>query len=575
MSSTEAPIFSVASLASTSMHYHRSPSAISSSSLTDGYGVSQQRDSIPMKGHPSTVDASLRSHRSTSTLVEPSHVVLQQVSSLQPATPEEMQRTTPNALVPRNVSPVSFKAGKLTDQLRRREIPEWEHVVHPTGALYFRRSRENMDILTHTDLGEKQNLYTINANVDMLLNAAKLRNICPRESTASDDQCPISLVLELSMTDNGSQICHYYFVDHEERLLFWLHDLPHDWIENVLCGGLRFVSEGSHIRYAVEAQYWLHCERYANKIRLKAEYIHELCETLIHANTDAVLTETSVVPFAPADLQKMLDIVRQIESHHSADSSHSMNVVARMLRLFAHSKFLNFCGLPYARLDSDQSLYLSSMRPRSLLFSPLNVVLLNAPSAHIDALQNIYVDNLLNASRWAVFINNLKEEWNGFSIYIRRYFILLIIKSTVMLAVDISFLAVPSGVNSTVTTAIYASTMAALAALVSSVLLLGQIRGRAIESVEEGAAYMSSTSGPLFGFELLAIMLSLPYAFLIWGMVAFWVALSVVVYTVTTGASRGITVTVWALVIIMLMLPLLLGTGRRRERGDKGAVKAW
>ncbi|KIJ06488.1 hypothetical protein PAXINDRAFT_91904, partial [Paxillus involutus ATCC 200175] len=140
------------------------------------------------------------------------------------------------------------------------------------------------------------------------------------------------------------------------------------------------------------------------------------------------------------------------------------------------------------------------------LFLPFSLLLLCAPDKHLKVLQEIYVDRLINASRWAGFINNLKDEWTAFSVY-----------STVMLAVDISFLAVPNVISVAVSTAIYASTLSALGSLISSVLLLGQIRGLEIDSVKEGAAYMSSKTYSFFGAEILAIMLSLPYAFLVWG----------------------------------------------------------
>ncbi|KIJ64162.1 hypothetical protein HYDPIDRAFT_112090 [Hydnomerulius pinastri MD-312] len=482
-------------------------------------------------------------------------------NQLEPTIPEDMQRTKRRPQVPRKTQETTLKAGKLTDQLRRRTVQDWNYAVHPSGALYFRQRRGFFEILTDTDLNVDRNLDEINAKAASLLDLASRYQIHPDQapSTSKSDETPITLVLELSTARDKAGSCQYYFVDHAERLIFWVHDRPDGWVSKTLCGELRHASEGSHIRHAVEAQYWLHCERYANNIRLTPEHIHELREILIHANADAVLTETSVVPFARADLEKMLLFVCQIEDHagRDCDHSHSMSVVARMMRLFAHSRFINFHGSPYARLDADQSLYGSSERPNSFFFIPLNLLLLCAPVAHLTVLQDIYVDRLINASRWGGFVNNLKEEWNGFSIY-----------STVMLAVDISFLAVPTGISRAVSTAIYASTLAALGALVVSVFLLGQIRGLEIDSVEEGAAYMASKTSSFFGAELLAIVLSLPYAFLVWGMIAFGIALTIVIFKATEGAAKAIVVTVWTIVVILTSVPLWLGRGRR-------SVKSW
>jgi hypothetical protein len=109
-----------------------------------------------------------------------------------------------------------------------------------------------------------------------------------------------------------------------------------------------------------------------------------------------------------------------------------------------------------------------------------------------------------------------------------------------MLAVDISFLAVP-GVDaaniysqSGATLAIYTSVITSTSALIISVLLAGQIRRHEVETVEGGvclwfpspetllkefrqAPYMARMTGSVFGTEGLAVMFSFPYALLMWG----------------------------------------------------------
>ncbi|KIJ12456.1 hypothetical protein PAXINDRAFT_171244 [Paxillus involutus ATCC 200175] len=479
---------------------------------------------------------------------------------VEPTIPEDMQRTKLRPLVPKQQRNRQLEAGKLTGQLQRNEVAEWQHVVHPSGALYFHQWRPGLDILTDTDLGKTENLNSINEHVASLLSLARACQLSFDQVGPQGHEAQVSLVLELSQTDTQPPSCRYYFVDHAERLIFWLHVCTDHWVGSVLCGELPSVSEKSQIRNAITAQYWLHCERYANTIRLKVEYLHELREILIHANADAILSETSVIPFSRIDLEKMLDVVCKIQDADSdGNHHHSMSVVARMMRLFAHSRFINFSGLPWARLDADQSLYGTDRRPKSYLFVPFSLLLLCAPDKHLKVLQEIYVDRLINASRWAGFINNLKDEWTAFSVY-----------STVMLAVDISFLAVPNVISVAVSTAIYASTLSALGSLISSVLLLGQIRGLEIDSVKEGAAYMSSKTYSFFGAEILAIMLSLPYAFLVWGMITMGIALSIVIFSETVGIAKGIILTVWAIVLLLVCLPLALSAN-----GDEKPVKSW
>jgi hypothetical protein len=62
-------------------------------------------------------------------------------------------------------------------------------------------------------------------------------------------QLPIDweLVLELSEdASNQQQIWSYYFVDHHNRTLFWLHDFVADDLFKL--GNIRGVREKSHIR---------------------------------------------------------------------------------------------------------------------------------------------------------------------------------------------------------------------------------------------------------------------------------------------------------------------------------------
>jgi hypothetical protein len=53
----------------------------------------------------------------------------------------------------------------------------------------------------------------------------------------------IELVVELTRNQNNNRVCRYYFVDHPNRLLFWLHDIPTARIFDGVVG----VEKWSHI----------------------------------------------------------------------------------------------------------------------------------------------------------------------------------------------------------------------------------------------------------------------------------------------------------------------------------------
>jgi hypothetical protein len=62
------------------------------------------------------------------------------------------------------------------------------------------------------------------------------------------------LVLEPMLSSKGDEmICGYYFVDHEKRCLFWLEDFDASFLLREVKGA----TSPAHIRFELEAQYWL------------------------------------------------------------------------------------------------------------------------------------------------------------------------------------------------------------------------------------------------------------------------------------------------------------------------------
>ncbi|KAF8835848.1 hypothetical protein BDN67DRAFT_381104 [Paxillus ammoniavirescens] len=351
---------------------------------------------------------------------------------------------------------------------------------------------------------------------------------------------------------------------------------------------MEFATEDGHLKYAIEAQYWMHCERFSNMVPMRPEYLDDLRETLIHASIDTILSDTSVAPFAPDDLLKILGVVTTIESSVARDKSrfiptngsgsdphsttgfksypHSISAIARIMSLFTHSKFINFHGQPGARLNVDQSIYTKKNASEEGFSSPvfyaLDILLLTAPRKHIRILRSLYVDHVINGSRWKGFAIGLKDEWNGYTVF-----------STVMLAVDISFLAVPGVIDQSYETSqtlvavtIYISTILSLATLIVSLLLSDQIRRHGIESLGEGETYMGRMTGGVLGIEAMAVMYGLPYALLIWSMSAFGVALSMMIFSSVHKSALVVVATFFAVAVLLALWPLTCGRGRRAPR---------
>ncbi|KAF9235706.1 hypothetical protein BU15DRAFT_18829, partial [Melanogaster broomeanus] len=96
---------------------------------------------------------------------------------------------------------------------------------------------------------------------------------------------------------------------------------------------------------------------------------------------------------------------------------------------------------------------------------------------YVRDIRKIWVDGVVDESRWKTYISKLRSDWDGYTLY-----------STVMLAVDVSFLTVPAAQNGTPTSnfsryLIYLSIIFSVGTIMVSVNLTTQIREHDVDSV--------------------------------------------------------------------------------------------
>jgi hypothetical protein len=87
----------------------------------------------------------------------------------------------------------------------------------------------------------------------------------------------------------------------------------------------------------------------------------------------------------------------------------------------ARAKFFNFCGLPTARLDADQTVYKKKKKNKLVLVLSwaFNVAMFGAPQSHMEELRRVWVDRSINSPRWKNFNSKLSNEWSSITIYVR------------------------------------------------------------------------------------------------------------------------------------------------------------
>lgn len=433
------------------------------------------------------------------------------------------------------------------------KVDNWSQLTHPEGARFFFNSHQRV----FTD----QNILENNLALEILAAAEQANQM----AAESGKVCP-TMELAIEKLPNGK--FGYYFVDHDARIIFW----PEIVKSRELMNHVRGVTDKSHIRYALEAQYWKHCTLFPNMRALPGQVVDYLRDIIAYAHAESITSQTSLSPFDLDELSNMLSVVEHVKNNIEKVNEHSVCIVARYMDMFFRAKFVNFCGQLGARLDADQSLYDSNSKkkPKPILIRILNVALFNSPKIHSESIHNVWVDNTVVKPRWKKFISQLNSEWSSFTVF-----------STVMLAVDVSFLAVP-GVDDpsiqskpAVTVVIYLSTLCAMGSLVISLVLAGQVSDSRRSSAGSVADFMSSMSQSLLGIESLAFMLSLPFALLIWGMIFFAIALSILIFYTTDIVALAVVIPIWAVVVLLSTWPVLAANNFHISAVAMRAVKSW
>ncbi|KAI5994677.1 hypothetical protein EDD15DRAFT_2195833 [Pisolithus albus] len=365
-----------------------------------------------------------------------------------------------------------------------------------------------------TDLTESQQLLETS---DYLLDRARQLGL-PFHSDAE-------LVITEVPGPNGRKDFGYYFVDHQQRLLFWVHD--YDLSE--IFFNVKGVTARDHMKQAVITQYWMHIGLYPNRRELKADDYEELRNILIGAIADAATSQTPLAPFDLDSMVRMLDLVEKLEGSIGKKNPYGVWVIARFATEFSSSRFINFSGQPFARLD--------------------------AGKRHLEELKQMWVDQIVHYPSWQKYIAKLTSDWARFTIF-----------STVLLTTDVGLLAAPTlggggGFMTAAMASVYLSIFFSVASILTSIQLTNRVSGKEYSSATSTSALLTRTSKSVFGTDSLAIMYSLPYAFLVWGIFLFVLGISLLVFSSTNRAMLASLAPLYFLLFVCSIWPSISGRG--------------
>ncbi|KAG1878623.1 hypothetical protein C8R48DRAFT_687549 [Suillus tomentosus] len=448
-----------------------------------------QPDSQPAPPVSLAVPLLERGSQPPTDIITPDHI------TLIPITPLEVNRYGRNVRVKDEYEAFLVEKGPLDCSEELAPVAGWEPLTQPEGAMIFYQPYKR--VFTDVDVRDPQIRVKIDKAVEKAYHEARNAGIFLDPF--------VELGLELIVKD-GEEMWGYYFVDHKKRIIFWFEDHRSD----SLMSRIRGVERKSHIKYALESQYWRHIELFPNRRFLPEDIVVELKEFVMYAQADSITSQTSVVQFASDEIANILSLVDLLRKSANKNREHSVWIAARIMKHLCETKFVNFYGQPGTRLDVEKSLYGKSDAPKNKLSRAINAMIGRWQES--KAFHKVWVDGRIVHTRWEQYMDKLNSDWNGYTIF-----------STVMVAVDVSFLAVPSvQTQDEVIILLYTSTFSAMCSLLITLSLVTQVNEQLRGSNTAVVSYLSRmAAGSVLDSESFPFMLSLPFGFLMLGVSCF------------------------------------------------------
>ncbi|KAF9467789.1 hypothetical protein BDZ94DRAFT_1247715 [Collybia nuda] len=474
--------------------------------------------------------------------------------TIHPIFPECIGRYDRNILIPREDT--EYKIASLTTTFKPcDDLASWTPHHHPEGALYF--FHEGRRVFTEADMYDNASRSTIHSNLNDIDDFLRAHNI---QRSSGDD-----LVLELTKQDDGKFATSYYFANHETRTIYFLDEFDASnlpvWPE------VQGVTSPTHIKHEIEVQYWHHCLLFPCALELSHGIVIELRDIITYYITDLMLSSTSTAPYNLENLQRMLRVVNSLPHNVGTEFKGSTCALSALMFVFVRQRFLDFHGQPGARLNRDQSVYGKVTNKRSWLILLLSPVLFYAPEVHLRALEKMWIDGLMRDVMWVQFINKLNTEWQEFTLY-----------ATVLLNANVAFLAIQSvDINqdthrSPAQIFSYISIITSIGSIILGLLLVRQNRTKSKDTAYEVSVFLHRRTSVRLGLETMAIMFSLPYALLMWGMVSFLAAFMFMCFQNSSISARLLVGIIWALIAVLIAWCIWTAWERRPQEFDPVSV---
>ncbi|KAG7091400.1 hypothetical protein E1B28_010437 [Marasmius oreades] len=315
----------------------------------------------------------------------------------------------------------TYELAPMTMRFQTRCLPPgWKEFIHHEGARYF--LYESKRIYTDADIYNPSVQQHARRLINEFDKYTRIRNIVLTPN--------MNVVFDMFYdSEDGTCPCRYYIVDHTTRSVFWLDKFDADQLQ--VWEEVKGVTELTHIRHAIESQYWYHCHLFPDSFCMGEAEVDELKDIITYWICDVLTSQGSTSPYEPEKLQNILSLTNNLSKNLQGGAA----AYARLMHLFARQRFLDFYGQPTVRLDRQRSIHLpgDSTSSQPWLLGYISPLMFSAPNVYYGRIKEVYIDRCVHFSEWQSMISRMVNEWGE-----------SILTGSVILTANVAFLAIQS-----------------------------------------------------------------------------------------------------------------------------------
>ncbi|EKM76801.1 hypothetical protein AGABI1DRAFT_108633 [Agaricus bisporus var. burnettii JB137-S8] len=341
--------------------------------------------------------------------------------------------------------------------------------------------------------------------------------------------------VELYIRIDENLDCYYYVVDRQAQSLFWTENLT---TEDV---GLPPVASPSHLRAALEKEFWQHVDRFpAHFGGLREENLLQLLDAFSYIRIDQITSCYSTFTHPAEETNAIYDILKGCRGRtHKAEV---VSTIARGWNVVLFSRFHNLYGEETPRIDSRHSIYVESEEDREVdgFRTRMMCFMTFKQSEYLrERMNTLFVDQFVYSPRVSDFVQERVREWKE-----------QVVPSLLMLSLHISFFFIHASWMAVAISATCFSfcLMAALA------LIQQHDRLSSHKDPEHVIDWFHSQVLGKYKFQKVAFIFAAPGAFFTWGMLSFfghWLFIAL------SGIDSTITIPLAGILGVVLLLCLL------------------